>query len=348
MYDESGNPLPEDPWSSIVDLMSALVLVLFLAVIFFVSNYSEVTEALDTERSTLRVRTEELNRSRADVMSLNVNLTELKRREQALSARSSALESEKQALLGDKERLLAEREALTQDKITLDAERAALLKDKERLERDREALLGDKNRLIADQSSLKSKNNDLDAQVASLQAQLKELKERQQRAMSSLDDAFKKANAHGVSVDREGGKVVMKSEVLFDTGEAALSPQGMNELKAVSRGLSAVLNDPNYRDMIEGVMVEGHTSSEGPSVNNRALSAERALAALNFLLEQPEASDQRERYEALFFAGAFGEGRPVRDARGREQSVQSRRIELRILFNQADTQRLTDDLSKLK
>ena len=34
MYDENGKLIPEDPWSSIVDLMSALVLVLFLAVIF--------------------------------------------------------------------------------------------------------------------------------------------------------------------------------------------------------------------------------------------------------------------------------------------------------------------------
>jgi outer membrane protein OmpA-like peptidoglycan-associated protein len=376
MYDESGNLIPEDPWSSIVDLMSALVLVLFLAVIFFVSNYSEVTTALDVERSALKVKSDELKSAQSEMLTLNLNLNDLKRREEALSVKASQLSDDKQALLGDKARLIAERDVLSadrdaltkasaalladKDKLTaerdllaeqkrlVDQERAQLLAQKERLERDQRALLGDKSRLLDDQERLKSRNDDLDAQVASLSSELKELQERQSKVMTSLSDAFKKAKAQGVSVDQEGGKITMKSEVLFGVGEALLSEQGRRELDAVSRGLSGVLNDPSYKGLIEGVMIEGHTSSEGKSVENRGLSAERALAALNYLLERPGDREVRARYERLFFAGAFGESRPVLDAQGRELPDQSRRIEIRILFNQTDTQRLTHDLTQLK
>ena len=410
MYDESGNLIPEDPWSSIVDLMSALVLVLFLAVIFFVSNYSEVTTALDNERVALQLKTDELKSAQAEMLSLNLNLTELKRREQALSVKASELSAEKRALLGDKARLIAERDVLSADRDSLTQARAQLLADKdkliaerdslsadrdsltqaraqlladkdkliaerdslsadrdrlsvekesiaderaqlltqkERLEREQDALLGDKRRLIDDQEQLKSKNDQLDAQVASLTTELKALKERQQSVMTSLSDAFKQANAQGVSVDKEGGKITMKSEVLFGVGEALLSEQGMRELDGVSKGLSLVLNNPQYKDLIEGVMIEGHTSSEGKGAENRALSADRALAALNYLLKRSRPSE-RARYERLFFAGAFGEGRPVTNQQGQEQPALSRRIEIRILFNQTDTQRLTHDLTQLK
>lgn len=383
MYDESGNLIPEDPWSSIVDLMSALVLVLFLAVIFFVSNYSEVTTALDSERASLRIKTDELKSAQAEMFSLNINLTELKRREEALSVKASELSAEKQGLLGDKARLIAERDVLSADRDTLaearaqlladkdkliterDAlsaerdvlsaekraiadERAQLLTQKERLEREQDALLGDKRRLLDDQEQLKSKNDQLDAQVARLSAELKELQERQQSVMTSLSDAFKEANAQGVSVDKEGGKITMKSEILFKVGEALLSEQGQRELDGVAKGLSLVLNNPKYKDLIEGVMVEGHTSSEGKGAENRALSAERSLAALNYLLKKPQSLKERARYERLFFAGAFGEGRPITNAQGVEQPALSRRIEIRILFNQTDTQRLTNDLTQLK
>jgi chemotaxis protein MotB len=383
MYDESGNLIPEDPWSSIVDLMSALVLVLFLAVIFFVSNYSEVTTALDNERVALQLKTDELKSAQAEMVSLNLNLTELKRREEALSVKASELSSEKRALLGDKARLIAERDVLSADRDSLTmaraqlladkeklvaerdslsaerdqlsadkksiaAERAQLLTQKERLEREQDALLGDKRRLLDDQEQLKSKNDQLDAQVASLTSELKALKERQQSVMTSLSDAFKQANAQGVSVDKEGGKITMKSEVLFGVGEALLSEQGMRELDGISKGLSRVLNNPKYKDLIEGVMIEGHTSSEGKGAENRALSADRALAALNYLLKTPQSPSERARYERLFFAGAFGEGRPIINQQGQEQPALSRRIEIRILFNQTDTQRLTHDLTQLK
>ena len=139
----------------------------------------------------------------------------------------------------------------------------------------------------------------------------------------------------------------MKSEILFGVGEALLSEQGMRELDEVSKGLSLVLNNPQHKDLIEGVMIEGHTSSEGKGAENRALSADRALAALNYLLKKKRPSE-RARYERLFFAGAFGEGRPITNQQGQEQPALSRRIEIRILFNQTDTQRLTYDLTQLK
>ena len=74
-------------------------------------------------------------------------------------------------------------------------------------------------------------------------------------------------------------------------------------------------------------------------------TTERALSALSYLLELPEGRGSSP-YQRLLFAGAFGEGRPVLNARGREDSALSRRIEIRVLFQQSDTQRLANELSK--
>ena len=69
MYDENGEHIPEDPWSSVVDLMSALVLVLFLAVIFFITNYSEVSEELAAEQVILQQRSADLEKTRQSLVS---------------------------------------------------------------------------------------------------------------------------------------------------------------------------------------------------------------------------------------------------------------------------------------
>jgi len=345
MYDESGEPLPEDPWSSVVDLMTSLVLVLFLAVIFFVSSYSESTEQLEAQRVTLsatrdalEARRVELDVKRVELERTLVDLSDTNAALRLLEEERARLRDERAALLGDKEALLGDKARLTAEREALDAERRALLGDKEALERDRA-------RLTAANSSLGTQNSSLAQRVGELQERLQREAARRERVMDSFEQSVQRLNAEGVSVDKEGGKLVLKSEVLFEHNDAALSPRGLEELRAVSQALRQVLSDPELKNAIEGVMVEGHTSSEGTVTHNLKLSSERALSALNYLLERPEGRGDSP-YQRLLFAGAFGEGRPALDARGREDAALSRRIEIRVLFHQSDTRRLADELSQ--
>ena len=428
MYDENGEPISEDPWSSIVDLMSALVLVLFLTVIFFITNYSEVSEALVTEQKNLAAKSADLDKTRQNLLSANKTNEDLITREKKLIAETHRLNDERAKLLGDKEKLTAETERLNAARLALiadkknltaeterlNAERSALMADKdkltaetERLNADRTLLINDKDkltgdkdkltaetealktdkaalerarskieqkaqrlaerakrleeqqaqlikdrqklidermRLISDKDNLSSETERLNAQVLKLQAALKEAAERQASFMDSLASSFERAKAQGVSVDREGGKIILKSEVLFSKGQAKLTGDGRTSLRKVSRGLVKVLSDPKMRPIVEGVMIEGHTSSSGKYKRNLRLSADRSLNTLDFLLSLP--GIKGPRLQNLFFAGAFGESRPVRDARGQEDPTKSRRIEIRVLFNQSHVKSLTHDISQ--
>ncbi len=331
MYDESGELLPEDPWSSVVDLMSSLVLVLFLAVIFFVSSYSESTQELEEQRVTLSSTREALEGKRVELERTLSDLSDTNAALKVLEVERGALSAERAGLLGDKERLMAEREAL-------EAERRALLGEKASLEQERA-------RLAASNSTLGSQNSTLALRVMELQERLQEEAARKQSVMDSFEASVRRLNAEGVSVDKEGGKLVLKSEVLFEHNDAHLSERGLEELRKVSQALRQVLDNPELKNAIEGVMIEGHTSSEGSVQHNLELSSQRALSALKYLLELPEGRGASP-YQRLLFAGAFGEGRPVLSERGREDATLSRRIEIRVLFQQSDTRRLADELSK--
>ena len=93
-------------------------------------------------------------------------------------------------------------------------------------------------------------------------------------------------------------------------------------------------------------MIEGHTSKAGPFRKNLELSAQRAMLTLQFLLDLPQLKKSDAELKRLFFAGAFGESRPVLKSNGQEDEVKSRRIEIRLLFNQSQIKGLTDALSQ--
>jgi outer membrane protein OmpA-like peptidoglycan-associated protein len=407
MYDDEQST-QQDPWSSIVDLMSALVLVLFLAVIFFITNYSEVTQKLDEEHQNLLVQTTKLEKSEAKFKDLNQAYLALEKKEQALTKQRDQLQLDKQLLQGQRTQLEADKQKLETDKIALNTDVTNLQKnvkalqtqelalrdesqalkkqtnrlkadknklradkdnllndtsqlnlDKRRLQREKSSLnderlslLKDKTQLLSDQKSLlgdkeklQSDSERLNAIIIELKGKMKALLESQNRIMTSLDQAFK--NAQGVKVDKEGGKIIMKSEVLFTRSEAKLSPKGEESLKQVAKALHKVFKDKEFNKSVEGIMIEGHTSSDGNPNDNFNLSSKRSLNALKYLLSIPFIKRNNQLSKSLF-AAAFGESRPVLKVNKNEDKIKSRRIEIRMIFNQNNVKKLTHELTKFK
>ena len=95
MHNDIEQTKQQDPWSSIVDLMSALVLVLFLAVIFFITNYSEVTQRLDEEHQNLLIQTDKLKKSETKFSNLNQAYSDLKQKEYLLTTERDQLQQDK-------------------------------------------------------------------------------------------------------------------------------------------------------------------------------------------------------------------------------------------------------------
>ena len=123
-----------------------------------------------------------------------------------------------------------------------------------------------------------------------------------------------------------GDRFVFQSEVLFDTGSAALGEPGRRQM----RQLAGTLNEVAARipgDIDWVLRVDGHTdrrpirNREFPS--NWELSAARALSIVRFLIG--EGVPPRR-----LIAAGFGEFRPLEPANTPEAWQRNRRIELRL------------------
>ena len=111
----------------------------------------------------------------------------------------------------------------------------------------------------------------------------------------------------------EGVALVLTDELLFARGEFALTPAARAVLGEVSKLLN-FMNAP--------VNIAGHTDTEpGETRSNYTLSALRALAVLDFFLEQGH-------YEERFSASGYGPDQPIADNDTEQGRAQNRRVEI--------------------
>lgn len=165
----------------------------------------------------------------------------------------------------------------------------------------------------------------LEAEKASIEREQHGLQERMKAALESRDVAI---------TELEGRLTVnILDRILFDSGEAALKPEGEEVLQRIATVLAQF---PRRR-----VYVVGHTDNVPIRPNpwsryptNWELSAARATAAVRFLHERAGVDPHR--------LGALGHGefQPVADNATPEGRAQNRRIAVVILpeeFNVSDT-----------
>ncbi len=123
-----------------------------------------------------------------------------------------------------------------------------------------------------------------------------------------------------------GDRFVFQSEVLFDTGQAAVNPAGHAELDQLASAV-ITLEREIPPDLNWVMRVDGHTdqrpirSPQFPS--NWDLSAARAIAVVQYL-----ASRGVDPHRLV--AAGFGEYQPLDGASGDEAMRRNRRIELKL------------------
>jgi chemotaxis protein MotB len=163
----------------------------------------------------------------------------------------------------------------------------------------------------------------LNGQVGDLQKQ----KEQVSQASKTLEDEMRsQLESKDVTISKLQGKLTVNilDNVMFDSGEAVLKPDG----EAVMKKIAAILTE-HPQLMIQ---VVGHTDNVPirPTAHTRfasnwELSAARALAAVHFLTEQSGVDPRRVG------AVGYGEFRPVADNATPEGRAKNRRIAITIL-----------------
>ncbi|MGA0616938.1 peptidoglycan -binding protein [Paracoccus sp. KR1-242] len=259
-------------------------------------------------------------------------------------AQTNATEAERQAgLLALAQQKLADQQALS----TEDQRRVALLNQQVAQLNDQ---LGNLHSVLEganqDQKETDLKVEDLGRQlnVALIRAADEE---RKRRALE--EDARSKAEAEAKDLaryrseffgrlsqileGREGVRVVgdrfvFSSEVLFPTGEATLSTEGMSQIARVTEQLKQISGEiPSQIDWI--IRVDGHTDSQplsgqGRYRDNWELSQARALSVVRYMIDDLGFPANR-----LLPAG-FADTRPVASGDSPEAHAQNRRIELKL------------------
>ena len=132
-------------------------------------------------------------------------------------------------------------------------------------------------------------------------------------------------------------------DVLFEIGSSRLRPAYEKVLADFFPRYLAVVG--RFRDSIEEVRIEGHTSSAWNSgtttdvayFRNMRLSQDRTTATLEYIQGLPEVASEHEWIRRHVSAIGYSSSRLVLDETGAENPARSRRVTFRVVTN-AETQ----------
>ncbi|MGI9520604.1 MAG: peptidoglycan -binding protein [Hyphomicrobiaceae bacterium] len=324
-------------WPGYVDVLSTLLLVFtFLLSIFMLAQYfvsqessdkdtvlrrlnqqiAELTSLLSLEKGNTKSALDELAAMRATLGDLQNENTRLlsqtatgEDRAAAAVASLAALQSDlsKQTEVSDE--ALAKVDLLNQQLLALRRQIAAL----------NAALEASEKRDQASQAQIKNLGNRLNAALA---RQVQELKRYRSDFFGRLRELLKGRRDIRVAGDR----FIFQSEVLFPSGQALMSVQGLAAMDELARAIIE-LSRTIPEEIDWALQVDGHTdirpinSPEFPS--NWELSTARAISVVRYLIS-------RGVPPGRLVAAGYGEFQPLDGGTSEEALRRNRRIELKL------------------
>jgi chemotaxis protein MotB len=328
---------PIDYWPGFVDALSTLILaVVFLLSVFAIVQFylsqevtgkdaalarlnaqiAQLTELLSLEKLGAATAEDTLASMRAGLASAEAERDRYKGLYESFGAGATSAQQQVSALTGqvDAEKRLTAR-ALAQVEL-LNQQIAAL-----------------RRQLAAIQEALEaseSKDKEAQARIADLGQRLNvALAQRVQELSRYRSEFFGRLRAIlGTRPDIRvvGDRFVFQSEVFFDSGSAAVRPEGKLELDKLAGALLEL--DKQIPTEIAWVLrIDGHTDvrpiSSGAYPSNWELSAARAISVVQYLISKG-VSPQR------LVAAGFGEFQPLDTEKTDDAFRRNRRIELKL------------------
>jgi chemotaxis protein MotB len=154
----------------------------------------------------------------------------------------------------------------------------------------------------------------------------------------SIEDVLGKTNQAGealVSIS-DNGNIVINEALLFDRYSYAVKSEGRSLLDQLSEAFETVLSNPDIRESIDAINIQGHTDDRGTGNSNRELGTRRATAVVNYLMSSNPSLETD--YADYFLASSYSEFRPVVSGTSEEAYAQNRRIEISIILRDTHVQ----------
>jgi chemotaxis protein MotB len=326
-----------DYWPGFVDALSTLILgIIFLLSVFVVVQFflSQEVTGKDTALARLNAQiaqlTEMLSLEKSGKASLEDSLATLR-------ANLSAAESERDRFKGLYEgagsgaaQAQGRVEALTRD---LDAQKQLSARALSQVELLNQQIAALRRQLAALEEVLQAsekKDKEAQARIADLGQRLNvALAQRVQELSRYRSDFFGKLRAIlGARPDIRvvGDRFVFQSEILFDSGSAALKPEGQSEVDKLA-GALIDLEKQIPADIAWVLRIDGHTDvrpiTSSQFRSNWELSAARAISVVQHLIS-------RGVEPRRLVAAGFGEYQPLDTAPTEDAFRRNRRIELKL------------------
>ncbi len=123
-----------------------------------------------------------------------------------------------------------------------------------------------------------------------------------------------------------GDRFVFESEVLFQSGQATMTPEGLAALDPLAAAI-VELENTIPKEINWALQVDGHTDSRGISSaqfpSNWELSSARATSVVKYLISRGVPPKR-------LVAAGYGEFQPIDDGTSDEALRRNRRIELKL------------------
>ncbi len=346
-----------DAWPGYVDALSTLVmvsifvmLVFFLAQAFLSSALSGSEKALDVltrqvatltdmlslqkgRNSELQVSVSQLSKDLADATAqrdaLNTKLAQLQQvasDAQAAQAKLQAAQSDSQLQLQSAQQRLSSAEATTAQQSQEEDEakqQVALLNFqinqlRAQLTALNEVLDVAKTTDAQKDLEIKDLGNKLNVALASKVEEL-------QQYRSEFFGRLRQALAGTPGIEIVGDRFVFQAEVLFPSGHAELTPEGIKTLNKLAETFQQIV--PKIPADVPWVLrVDGHADKEpisGAFASNWELSTQRAVNVVKFLISKGVSPKH-------LAAAGFGDNQPLDQGDTPAAYARNRRIELRL------------------
>ena len=342
-------------WPGFVDALSQLIMVIVFVLLIFTAGQFYLTDALSGRDAALQQLTAQLNQltdilalERRNSAGLQVKITQLTGELATATQQRDALNAQVAAMTAQLAQNGQDVAAARERSKTLEAELAASAEHAAEAQKESDAALQKSASTVSDLNlQIDTLKQELERIAAALdaseaankaqQVQLADLGKRLNQALASKVEELARYRSEFFGRLREilgdrpdirvvGDRFVFQSEVLFDPGSAALTPDAKTRLAPVAQALKAIAG--KIPDDIPWILrVDGHTDKrpintpEFPS--NWELSTARALSVVRYLVDQGIPANR-------LAAAGFGEYQPVDPGDSEDAYRRNRRIELKL------------------
>jgi chemotaxis protein MotB len=320
-------------WPGYVDVLSTLLLVVtFLMSVFMVAQFYVSQEASGKDTALRR-----LTRQIAEITNL---LSLEKGRGKSLEDELASLQASLATLRADNERLVGvaaaggEKDARIaalskelEDKTSMSKEAAA------RVDLLNQQLLALRRQIAALQEALgaaEAKDKESQARISDLGARLNVVLARQvqelQRYRSDFFGRLRELLRDRKDIRIVGDRFVFQSEVLFPSGQATMTPEGLAAIDQLAAAI-VELERTIPPEIDWALQVDGHTDSKAIATaqfpSNWELSSARATSVVKYLISRGVSAKR-------LVAAGYGEFQPLEEGNSEEVLRRNRRIELKL------------------